>query len=124
MAEPIRGTLIVTVLRGNGLVNKDAGAAGVSDPYVVINATNPHTKKQFVKGLHTKVIDNNLNPVWNEKFSVNVDEDTPSVNIELEVFDKDPVGGDDPMGHLSVNVDGKFPFEAEQSVPLKPRKKE
>jgi len=119
--EPLRGTLIVSVLRGNDLVNKDSGAQGLSDPYVKLIATN-HGKKQLAK-YQTKTIDNNLNPIWNERFSVYAEEDTPCIMLDLEVLDEDAFGSHDPMGYVTIPVESNFKFEKDANYPLKARKK-
>jgi len=45
----------------------------------------------------TKVVDNNLNPEWNETFDLDV-EDKETQALVLEVFDKDEVGQDKKLG--------------------------
>jgi hypothetical protein len=121
--EPLRGTLIVSILRGNNLVNKDTGAQGLSDPYVKLIATS-HDKKTQIVNVHTKTIDNSLNPIWNERFSVPIDADAPFVTLDFEVFDEDPFGSHDQMGCVIFELDSTFKFDKDQDYPLKPRKKE
>ncbi|OVA01061.1 C2 calcium-dependent membrane targeting [Macleaya cordata] len=90
MGETV-GLLKVTVVQGKQLVIRDFRT---SDPYVVIKLGNQVAK--------TKVINNCLNPVWNEELTFCVTEPIGALN--LEVFDKDTFKADDKMGtaHLSL----------------------
>ncbi|KAK4397353.1 Synaptotagmin-5 [Sesamum angolense] len=68
------GKLTVTVVKASGLKNMEL--IGKSDPYVVL-----HIRPLFK--VRTKVIDNNLNPVWNEKFElIAEDKETQSLIFE------------------------------------------
>lgn len=71
-----QGKLTVTVKRANNLPNADV--IGKSDPYVVL-----YIRPMFK--VKTKVIDNNLNPEWNETFEVIV-EDKETQFLVLEVL--------------------------------------
>ncbi|XP_051143925.1 calcium-dependent lipid-binding protein-like isoform X2 [Andrographis paniculata] len=81
------GMLRVTVVRANNLKNMEL--IGKSDPYVVV-----HIRPLFK--VKTKVIDNNLNPVWNETFEL-IAEDKETQSLILEVFDED-IGHDKCLG--------------------------
>ncbi|XP_075476582.1 calcium-dependent lipid-binding protein-like [Primulina tabacum] len=81
------GKLTVTVIRANELKNKEL--IGKSDPYVVVYI------RPLVK-VKTKVVDNNLNPVWNQTFELIV-EDKETQSLILEVFDQD-IGQDKRLG--------------------------
>ncbi|KAL0309170.1 UNVERIFIED_CONTAM: Synaptotagmin-5 [Sesamum radiatum] len=70
------GKLTVTVVKASGLKNMEL--IGKSDPYVVL-----HIRPLFK--VRTKVIDNNLNPVWNEKFEL-IAEDKETQSLIFEVF--------------------------------------
>lgn len=70
-----QGNLTVTVLRANNLKNKEL--IGKSDPYVVV-----YIRPLFK--VKTKVIENNLNPVWNQTFElIAEDKETQSLIIEV-----------------------------------------
>ncbi|AES80016.2 putative C2 domain, calcium-dependent lipid-binding transcriptional regulator, plant [Medicago truncatula] len=82
-----QGLLKVTVMKANDLKNMEM--IGKSDPYVVV-----HIRPLFK--VKTKVIDNNLNPIWNEEFDL-IAEDKETQSLTLEVFDKD-IGQDKRLG--------------------------
>jgi Ca2+-dependent lipid-binding protein len=70
-----QGRLNVTVIKANDLKNMEM--IGKSDPYVVL-----HIRPLFK--VKTKVIDNNLNPIWNEEFDL-IAEDKETQSLILEV---------------------------------------
>ncbi|KAJ4951069.1 hypothetical protein NE237_027901 [Protea cynaroides] len=82
-----QGKLLVTVVKADGLKNTEM--IGKSDPYVVL-----YVRPLFK--VKTRVINNNLNPVWNETFELIV-EDKETQSLILEVFDAD-VGQDKRLG--------------------------
>ncbi|KAJ4954679.1 hypothetical protein NE237_011462 [Protea cynaroides] len=82
-----QGKLIVTVVKANELKNMEM--IGKSDPYVVL-----YIRPLFK--VKTKVIDNNLNPVWDQTFEM-IAEDKETQSLILEVFDED-VGQDKKLG--------------------------
>ncbi|KAL5058422.1 hypothetical protein RYX36_030026 [Vicia faba] len=82
-----QGMLRVTVIKANDLKNKEM--IGKSDPYTVV-----YIRPLFK--VKTKVIDNNLNPIWNEEFDL-IAEDKETQSLTLEVFDKD-IGQDKRLG--------------------------
>jgi Ca2+-dependent lipid-binding protein len=59
--------------------------AGKSDPYVIFKISKNQTAK-------SKVINNTLNPTWNEKLMLNCG---VGDNVNIEVYDEDTVGSDD-----------------------------
>lgn len=71
-----QGMLRVTVIRANDLKNKEM--IGKSDPYTVV-----YIRPLFK--VKTKVIDNNLNPIWNEEFDL-IAEDKETQSLTLEVL--------------------------------------
>ncbi|MED6132941.1 hypothetical protein PIB30_023488 [Stylosanthes scabra] len=81
------GRVTVTVVQANDLKNMEM--IGKSDPYVAV-----HIRPIFK--VKTKVVDNNLNPVWNEKFDL-IAEDLETQSIIFEVFDED-IGQDKRLG--------------------------
>ncbi|GJN30903.1 hypothetical protein PR202_gb19248 [Eleusine coracana subsp. coracana] len=100
------GKLTVTVVRADSLKNKEL--IGKSDPYVVL-FIRPIFKEK------TRVIDDNLNPEWNETFElIAEDKETQSLVLEVDnelscfssdgkqveemVFDEDKLKQDKRMG--------------------------
>ncbi|XP_053564085.1 extended synaptotagmin-1 [Bombina bombina] len=88
----------VFILEAENLIAKDNLMGGMikgkSDPYTVVRYGG--------KSLSTKVIDNNLNPQWNQAFEILVT-DIPGQDIAFEVFDKD-VDKDDFLGRSKISV--------------------
>lgn len=82
-----QGKLMLTIVKANHLKNMEM--MGKSDPYAVA----------FIRPLEkfkTKVIENNLNPVWNQMFHLTV-EDKETQYAVIEVFDED-IGSDQRLG--------------------------
>lgn len=71
-----QGKLTLTVVRANDLKNMEM--IGKSDPYVVV-----YIRPLFK--VKTKVIDNNLNPVWDQTFEL-IAEDKETQSLILEVI--------------------------------------
>ncbi|CAN6295758.1 unnamed protein product [Urochloa humidicola] len=82
------GKLTVTVVRAESLKNKEL--IGKSDPYVVLFIRPMFREK-------TSVIDDNLNPQWNETFEL-IAEDKETQHLILEVFDEDKMKQDKRLG--------------------------
>lgn len=76
------GAVVVTVVKCEGLKNMDT--LGKSDPRVQVYCRDTH---KFA----TKVVDNNLNPVYNEVFEIPVD-DVHTAEIHFFVQDEDSIG--------------------------------
>jgi len=73
-----QGRLSVTVVKATSLKNKEL--IGKSDPYVRL-----YVRPMFK--VKTKVIDDNLNPEWNETFELIVeDKETQSVILEVILY--------------------------------------
>jgi len=92
--------LKVSVIKAENLKNVEAsgmfGKAGASDPYAVITFEGEKKK--------TKVIDDNLNPEWNETFEFPLKEHLKSTqNINVQVFDHEKVGSDRLLGSTSIS---------------------
>lgn len=86
------GKLTVTVVKASALKNKEM--IGKSDPYAVLQI-RPMFK------VKTKVINNNLNPVWNETFEL-IAEDKETQALILEVFDEDDLAQDKKLGIVKL----------------------
>lgn len=91
-----QGIVKVTVLEAKDLKRADISLTGKgkSDPYVVV--------KVGAKSEKTKVVDNTVNPVWNETFEMMVDSADGQV-LYLDVFDEDP-GDDDFLGRVNMDL--------------------
>eukprot|EP00928_Gymnodinium_smaydae_P063457 TRINITY_DN47016_c0_g1_i1.p1 TRINITY_DN47016_c0_g1~~TRINITY_DN47016_c0_g1_i1.p1 ORF type:complete len:644 (+),score=147.86 TRINITY_DN47016_c0_g1_i1:71-2002(+) len=82
--------LRVAIIRSQALRNADF--FGASDPYCILEI-NGEEHKTF----RTKVIDDNLNPIWNESY---VFDYTPGTDLHFRVFDQDIIKSDDFLGDL------------------------
>ncbi|VFR03576.1 unnamed protein product [Cuscuta campestris] len=93
MQRPV-GILNVKVVRAMKLKKKDL--LGASDPYVKLKLTDDKlpSKKTTVKH-------KNLNPEWNEEFSLVV-KDPQSQSLDISVYDWEQVGTHDKMGINTV----------------------
>ncbi|KZV36114.1 synaptotagmin-1 [Dorcoceras hygrometricum] len=99
MQKPV-GILHVKVLRASKLRKKDL--LGGADPYVRLKLTESKAPSK-----KTAVKHNNLNPEWNEEFSLAV-KDPETQALELLVYDWEQVGKHDKMG-MNVIPLKKFP---------------
>lgn len=102
-----QGKLTVTIVRANDLKNKEM--IGKSDPYVVV-----HIRPLFK--VKTKVIDDNLNPVWNQTFEL-IAEDKETQSLILEVYDED-VGQDKKLGIAKIRLI-ELPVDEEKEFELR-----
>jgi len=87
--------LTVRVVEARDLMPMDLN--GKSDPYVVLKLGSMQTQR-------TNYVNSELNPVWNEVFTFDVD--TGKELLELSVFDKDDFGSDDFLGAFALKLDG------------------
>ncbi|XP_022757132.1 synaptotagmin-4-like [Durio zibethinus] len=102
------GKLTVTVVKANDLKNMEM--IGKSDPYVVV-----HIRPLFK--VKTKVIENNLNPVWNQTFEL-IAEDRETQALTVEVFDQD-IGQDKKLGIAKfclIELEPETPKEVKLSL--------
>ncbi|XP_071710170.1 protein C2-DOMAIN ABA-RELATED 4-like [Rutidosis leptorrhynchoides] len=88
--EHLLGLLRVHIHKGVNLAVRDVTT---SDPYVIIRMG-----KQKLK---TRVVKNNINPVWDEDLTLSVLEPLP---VKLEVYDKDTFSMDDKMGDAEFDI--------------------
>ncbi|XP_016900286.2 synaptotagmin-3-like isoform X1 [Cucumis melo] len=100
------GILHVNVVRASKLLKMDI--LGTSDPYVKLSLSGGGlpAKKTSIKM-------RNLNPVWNEKFKLIVN-DPKSQVLQLQVYDWDKVGGHDRLGMQLVPLKLLTPYEAKE----------
>ncbi|KAF8655140.1 hypothetical protein HU200_041131 [Digitaria exilis] len=103
-----QGRLSVTVVKATSLKNKEL--IGKSDPYVTL-----YVRPMFK--VKTKVIDDNLNPEWNEKFDLIV-EDKETQSVIFEVYDEDNLQQDKKLGVAKLAVNNLEP-EVTREVTLK-----
>eukprot|EP00475_Leptophrys_vorax_P015830 TRINITY_DN221_c0_g1_i1.p1 TRINITY_DN221_c0_g1~~TRINITY_DN221_c0_g1_i1.p1 ORF type:complete len:243 (-),score=81.20 TRINITY_DN221_c0_g1_i1:78-806(-) len=89
----------VDVKHASGLKNVDL--LGKSDPYVVVKFAENEAFPQHQK---TRVVKNDLNPVWDASFYFLVKDDCKAFNVEI--FDHDTVK-DDKLGHVTLERDGE-----------------
>ncbi|XP_047322046.1 probable ADP-ribosylation factor GTPase-activating protein AGD11 [Impatiens glandulifera] len=85
------GLIKVNVVRGTNLAVRDVMT---SDPYVIISLGGQSVK--------TRVIKNNLNPVWNEQLMLSIPEHIPP--LKVLVYDKDTFKADDFMGEAEIDL--------------------
>lgn len=85
------GLIKVNVVRGTNLAVRDVVT---SDPYVILSLGSQSVK--------TRVIKNNLNPVWNEKLMLSIPENVPP--LKVLVYDKDTFTTDDFMGEAEIDI--------------------
>ncbi|XP_077153664.1 extended synaptotagmin-1 [Ranitomeya variabilis] len=93
-----RGIVRIHLIEASELVNKDFQIgglmAGKSDPYAILRVgTQVFT---------SRVINENLNPVWKEMYEAIVHE-VPGQELEVELFDKDP-DKDDDLGRIKLDL--------------------
>ncbi|XP_042452472.1 calcium-dependent lipid-binding protein-like [Zingiber officinale] len=103
-----QGKLTVTIVRATSLKNQEL--VGKSDPYVVL-----YVRPVFK--VKTKVVDDNLNPVWNETFEL-LAEDKETQSINFEVYDEDNLQQDKKMGVAKLSLQELKP-EATKEMELK-----
>jgi len=103
-----QGRLSVTVVKATSLKNKEL--IGKSDPYVRL-----YVRPMFK--VKTKVIDDNLNPEWNETFELIV-EDRETQSVILEVYDEDKLQQDKRLGVAKLALNNLEP-EITREVTLK-----
>ncbi|KAK7314195.1 hypothetical protein VNO77_39408 [Canavalia gladiata] len=85
------GLIKVNVVKGTHLAVRDVRT---SDPYVILSLGHQSVK--------TRVIKNNLNPVWNESLMLSIPENIPP--LKVLVYDKDKFSTDDFMGEAEIDI--------------------
>ena len=87
------GLINLNVHGAKDLVKKDL--IGKSDPYAVLSYGDSQLKSDPVK--------NSQNPSWDFQAQLPVDEKSPD-KFRIEVFDKDKIGKDKPLGHADFDI--------------------
>ncbi|XP_022141417.1 probable ADP-ribosylation factor GTPase-activating protein AGD11 [Momordica charantia] len=85
------GLIKVNVVKGTNLAVRDVVT---SDPYVILILGH--------QSVRTRVIKNNLNPVWNESLMLSIPEHIPP--LKVLVYDKDTFSTDDFMGEAEIDI--------------------
>ncbi|CAN0917046.1 Probable ADP-ribosylation factor GTPase-activating protein AGD11 [Linum grandiflorum] len=85
------GLIKVNVVKGTNLAIRDMVT---SDPYVILALGH--------QSVRTRVIKNNLNPVWNESLMLSIPDHIPP--LKLLVYDKDTFSTDDFMGEAEIDI--------------------
>lgn len=85
------GLIKVNVVKGKNLAVRDVMT---SDPYVMLSLGHQSVK--------TRVIKNNLNPVWNQSLMLSIPENVPP--LKVVVYDKDTFSTDDFMGEAEIDI--------------------
>ncbi|XP_052486714.1 probable ADP-ribosylation factor GTPase-activating protein AGD11 isoform X2 [Gossypium raimondii] len=85
------GLIKVNVVKGTNLAVRDMLS---SDPYVILALGH--------QSVRTRVIKNNLNPVWNESLMLSIPENIPPLRVI--VYDKDTFTTDDFMGDAEIDI--------------------
>lgn len=67
---------------------------GKADPYCILKFGNQQQKTNYIKG--------ELDPVWNEVFTFDVE--TGNEILEIMVYDKDDFGQDDFEGKFALSL--------------------
>ncbi|KAJ7546329.1 hypothetical protein O6H91_08G035800 [Diphasiastrum complanatum] len=99
----LEGRLTVSVIGAKSLKNLEV--FGKSDPYVVLYA-------RILFKYKTKVVDNNLNPEWNETFELDI-EDQETQTLVLQVMDQD-ITEDKFLGVVSFPLAKLTPEETKE----------
>jgi hypothetical protein len=90
--------LVVKVKHAKGLPNTDGMMAGKSDPYCVLHLVDANGKDVAKHpSQQTKVIEDNLNPVWNEDITFDNLDNPMAYTLRMNIFDQDTFMG---TGHL------------------------
>jgi len=97
-SEPVYWTEIL-IEKGKDLSSKDVN--GTSDPYIKVFYG---TEEKYT----TSTVIKNLNPTWNEKFTIFTED--LYIPLYFHVFDHDRIGRDEAMGIAKLDL-WKLPFD-------------
>lgn len=91
------GVLRVKVVEAKNLLAKDFGLVkkGKSDPYAIIRVG--------AQSFRTKVVENDLNPEWNETFEAFVD-NSEGQELEAVIYDEDTSSKDSKIGTIDTDI--------------------
>ncbi|PWA56090.1 C2 domain-containing protein [Artemisia annua] len=89
--DKLQGALRIKIKKGVGLAVRDVKT---SDPYIVVKMARWRLK--------THVIENNVNPEWNEYLDLTIQD--PDLPVQLTVYDQDKFSKDDNMGDSEIDI--------------------
>ena len=92
-------TLTCNVVEAQNLAPKDSN--GLSDPYIKLKLLPQNGSSRSWK---TETIKRNLNPKWNETFTIDLQEGDKEHRLMLECWDWDKSSRDDFMGAMSFGI--------------------
>ncbi|THD28058.1 hypothetical protein D915_001132 [Fasciola hepatica] len=98
--------LLVDVISASGLTPLDSN--GLSDPFVIVDLLPTHIFGTSSKQARTRVIKNNLDPVFNERFEFSVTSDEmhhPAACVVFVVMDRDLLLSDDLEGTAFLSLE-------------------
>lgn len=87
------GKLTLTIVRGKSL-KAGQGTFGRANPFVKITIGNTELKTE----VHPE---GGKNPIWNKSFEIDI---TTEKEMQIEVLNKEPVGGNKIMGKATVSI--------------------
>jgi len=93
------GLIYIKIKRATGIAGQDR--SGKSDPFITL------AYSQFGKPVYcTRIIEQELNPCWNEQTCILVYQDqlTEGEKLSVELWDSDKVGSDDVVGKVQFDL--------------------
>ena len=95
--------LNVTIKRGVDLLAMDKGLKPTSDPYVAVSLGDPDQQNHKRLAV-TNVITSNINPEWDETFTLFVSQEDydKSPHLVMRIYDRDRFTADDEMGQAAL----------------------
>ncbi|KAL3311911.1 Calcium-dependent protein kinase C, partial [Cichlidogyrus casuarinus] len=122
--EYVGSKLEINIIEAKNLTPMDPN--GLADPYVKIKLFQPTgtasddscTKNHKLK---TKIVHSKLDPVWNERFSLEIGPGDTSKRLSIEVWDWDRTSRNDFMGSLSFGISEVMQARVENWFKLLPQ---
>eukprot|EP00123_Amoebidium_parasiticum_P012093 comp21109_c1_seq1/m.28521 comp21109_c1_seq1/g.28521 ORF comp21109_c1_seq1/g.28521 comp21109_c1_seq1/m.28521 type:complete len:133 (-) comp21109_c1_seq1:38-436(-) len=113
--------LHLQLVSGDGLPKMDFGALGMggkADPFVTIWVNDTHVRQ-------SEIIENNLNPRWDENFMVPLSAEEVCVPIKMRFvcYDEDSLGSDEKIGEAEIEVSVPTEKPITHTITLKNEKK-
>ena len=97
--EYLRGHLAVTAFWGDNLIDKDPDQLSLSDSFLEIHAYDHHGS---VTTKYTSVINNDLNPYWDEQFNFGVNS---WVKFTVQALDEDSTANEELSSLYTYTLD-------------------
>jgi len=98
----------IEFVRGSGLKKSDSFIRSKADPYLIAHLLSVSFTTQYVS--------NTLDPEWNESWSVN--NVSAGSKLQIQVFDKDLLTKDDPMGVAQYIFEDDEPHDSKKNISL------